>query len=177
MAEWLTGFNEGVCQNKRILFWCLVVLSPDSFIKAALVWWWLWSLFFSYLIYSDSSFFKTFFMKSIHQGSFGKSKAQLWSWYSLSVIKKEEKKDCTSFWDIRPSPIWALLMIGHLKVLDPACPAICFSTPNEACLSLRSSETPPPHWPNQPQKKLWPLWWHSQAKSQSRLVISSTPGT
>lgn len=37
VAEWLTEFNEGVCQNKGLFFWCLVVLSSDSYIKAALV--------------------------------------------------------------------------------------------------------------------------------------------
>lgn len=37
VAEWLTELNEGVWRNKRLFVWCLVVLSSDSYIKAALV--------------------------------------------------------------------------------------------------------------------------------------------
>lgn len=110
-----------------------------------------WSLFFSVF---DLQWF-IFFYEIRPSRIIRKSKAQLWSWYSSSVIQK----------------IWLHFILGHKtffnlsclwlatsKVLDPACPplgrpAICFSAPNEACLSLRSSETPPPHWPNQPQKK------------------------
>lgn len=66
---------------------------------------------------------------------------------------------------------------------QPVCPslsrsAICFNCPNEARPSLRSSETPPPHWPNQTPKASAPLAssGSGQATSQPRSVISSTPG-
>ena len=135
-----------------------------------------WSLFFSVF---DLQWF-IFFYEIRPSRIIRKSKAQLWSWYSSSVIQK----------------IWLHFILGHKT----------FFNLSFACdwLPLKSSTLPAHRLAAQPsasvllmkpvflwgprrrhlhtglislRKKLWPLWWHPQAKSQSRLVISSTPGS
>lgn len=161
VAEWLTELNEGVWRNKRLFVWCLVVLSSDSYIKAALV---CGDLRLSYLFLS-SYFSWGFLIWSLYRSDSSLHEihpsGSLWNQATISTsFVCEKQKIVFWFWQVRKQEAFSEQSFAYdwsPQSPRPACPslgrpAICSNRPNEARPSPRSSETPPPHWPNQPQK-------------------------